>query len=39
MKKPRGIFTEKIINENVSHLKNIFLYRKCLCHKQNINLS
>ena len=23
----------------VSHLKNIFLYRKCLCCKQNINLS
>ena len=30
-------FTEKHINENVkkyrSHLKNIFLYRKCLCYK------
>ena len=29
-------FTEKSINENVkniSHLRNIFLYRKCLCCK------
>ena len=22
----------------ISHLKNIFLYRKCLCDKYNINL-
>ena len=29
-------FTEKNINENVkniSHLKNIFLFKKCLCYK------
>ena len=31
-------FTEKNVNENVkniSHLKNVFLYRKCLFYKQN----
>ena len=30
------------INENVkniSHFRNIFLHRICLCYKQNINLS
>ena len=39
----KTFFTEKNINENVkkyiSHFKNIFLHRKCLCYIQNINLS
>ena len=36
------IFTEKNINENVkniSHFRNIFLHRKCLCYKLSLNLS
>ena len=37
-------FIEKNINENVkkiyiSHFRNIFLHKKCLSYKQNINLS
>ena len=32
----KTFFTEKNINENVkniSHFRNIFLHRKCLCYK------
>ena len=32
----KKLFTEKNINENVkniSHFRNIFLHRKCLCYK------
>ena len=32
----KAFFTEKNINKNVkniSHFRNIFLHRKCLCHK------
>ena len=25
--------------KNISYFRNIFLHRKCLCYKQNINLS
>ena len=38
----KTVFTEKNINENaknISHFRNIFLHRKCLCYKWNINLS
>ena len=39
----RNYFIEKNINENnkknISHFRNIFLHRKCLCYKQNIKLS
>ena len=39
----KKFYTEININENVkkniSHFRNIFLHRKCLCYKQNINLS
>ena len=39
----KAFFTGKNINENVKiytfHLRNIFLCRKCLCYKWNINLS
>ena len=38
----KTFFTEKNINENVkniSHFRNIFLHRKCLCYKLSLNLS
>ena len=38
----KNSFYWKNINENVkniSHFRNIFLHRICLCYKQNINLS
>ena len=39
----KNFFTEKNIIENVkkyiSHLRNMFLCRKCLCYKKNVNLS